>query len=122
MNHDEPGTTQSGRVLDAFVILLPLLVAATKLLPGGLALGVAELLGGTAAATLAHVLAGLSLLRAALGARRSSAAGEWLLRRVLGERIAERFRAAPAVGDLIVNACHDLRARKDAGHGPTGRD
>ena len=111
MRCDEPGTSQSGRILSAFVILLPLLVAATKLLPGISAIDVTELLGSTASTVLAHVFTTVTLVRTILGARRSSALHYWLLRRALGERIAERFRAPPTVGDLISNACQELRAR-----------
>ena len=113
MNSNEPGTSQSARILNAFVIGLPLLVAATKVLPGMPAIDVADLLGSTWSSALAHLLATLSLIRTILGARRSSAASDWLVRHVLGERIAERLRATPAVGDLIVNACHQLRARRN---------
>ena len=116
MTRDESGTSQSGRILNAFVIVLPLLVAATKLLPGVPAIDVADLLGSTASSVLANVVAALSLVRTILGARRSSAAAEWLVRRVLGERMAERFRAAPAVSDLIVDACQELRVRNGRYH------
>ena len=116
MKRDESGTSQSGRIVNAFVIALPLLVAATKLLPGVPAIEVVEVLGSTASSVLAHVVAALSLVRTILGTRRSSAVGAWLVQRVLGERIAERFRAAPAVSDLIVDACHELRTRNSRYH------
>ena len=116
MKRDGSGKSQSGRIVSAFVIALPLLVAATKLLPGVPAIDVADLLGTTASSVLAHVVAALSLVRTILGTRRSSAVGAWLVQRVLGERIAERFRGAPAVSDLIVDACHDLRVRNGRYH------
>jgi len=72
MKRDESGTSQSGRIVNAFVIALPLLVAATKLLPGVPAIEVVEVLGSTASSVLAHVVAALSLVRTILGARRSS--------------------------------------------------
>ena len=116
MERNESGTSRSGRILNALVIAVPLLVAATKLLPGVPAIDIADLLGSTVSSALAHVLAALSLARTLLGARRSAAAGAWLARRMLGERIAERFRAAPAVGDLIVDACNGLRTRNGRHH------
>jgi hypothetical protein len=111
MNRNEPGTSQSARILNALVVALPLLVAATKVLPGVPAIDVADLLGSAWSSALAHTVASLSLIRTILGARRSSAVCAWLLRPVVGRRIAERLCAAPPVGDLIVSACHELRAR-----------
>ena len=108
----EPGTTQNGRAVKALVILLPLLVAATKLLPDLPVIDATDLLGNSTSALLAHVLATLSLARTVLGAQRSALVSDWCLRRMFGKRIAERFRAAPALGDLIVNACQALRTRK----------
>ena len=108
----EPGTTQNGRAVKALVILLPLLVAATKLLPDLPVIDATDLLGNATSALIAHVLATLSLARTILGAQRSALVSDWFLRRMLGERIAKRFRAAPAISDLIVNACQALRARK----------
>jgi hypothetical protein len=113
MSSNEPGTSQGGRVVDACVILFPLLVAAVKLLPGAATVEVAELLGGAATAALAHALAALSLARAILGARRSALVGDWIVRHALGERVAERFRAAPAVADLIVSTRKERRSRNN---------
>ena len=112
MKIDEPGTTQSGRIAKTFVILFPLLVAATRLLPDTPVIDATDLIGSATAGLLAHVVATLSIVRTILGARRSSDLGDWLLRRVLGERIAESIRDAPAVGDLVVKACQGLRDRK----------
>ena len=113
MSSNEQGRTQGGRIANAFAILLPLLVAATKLLPdGGPISDAAELLGHATSTLLAHVLAMLSIARAILGARRTADVAEWLLRRVLGDRIARRFRDGPSLADLIVSACQELRARK----------
>lgn len=113
MGSNEQGRAQGGRIANALAILLPLLVAATKLLPdGGPLSDAAELIGHAASSLLAHVLAILSLARAVLGAQRSATASEWLLRSVLGERIARRFRAGPSLADLVVSACQELRARK----------
>jgi hypothetical protein len=111
MKRNGSGTSRNGRIVNALVIAVPLLVAAAKLLAGVPAIDVAELLGSALSTTLAHALAALSLMRTILGARRSSAAGDWLVRRVLGERVAARLRAAPAVSDVIVDTYHELRAR-----------
>jgi hypothetical protein len=113
MSSNEQGRTQGGRIANACAVLLPLLVAATKVLPeGGPLSDAADLLGHAATTTLAHVLATLSVARAILGAQRSAIVTEWLLRIVLGERLARRFRGGPSLADLIVSACQDLRAHK----------
>jgi hypothetical protein len=111
----EPQTIRSGRIATAFAIVATLLVAAAKVAAdAGLMGDVPGLLGSFASAALTHIVATLSLARTILGARRSAAVAEWLLRRVLGPRLAARIVSGPAVADLIVNACRELRARRHA--------
>jgi hypothetical protein len=111
----EAQTIRSGRIAAALAIVATLVMALAKVAAEAGLMGDAPgLLGRFAGATLTHLVATLSIARTLLGARRSAAVSEWLLRPVLGPQLAARITGGPAVADLIVNAYRDLRARRDA--------
>lgn len=111
----EPQTIRSGRIAAALAIVATLVMAIAKVAADAGLMGDAPgLLGSFAGATLTDLVATLSVVRTLLGARRSAAVSEWLLRRVVGPRLAARITGGPAVADLIVDAYRDLRARRGA--------